>query len=242
MKDVAPHDRPREKLERLGPSALGDNELLALVIGSGSREAGALALANRLLAQLGGLRGLVRADTSELRVVPGIGRARAAQVRAAIELGRRTLAGPADERRQLVSPAEIAAFLLPQFGASLVEQFGVVLLDTKLRVLRIRLVSVGSLDTTVAHPREVFREAAITGAAAVVLFHTHPSGDPRPSPDDLALTERLVHAGAILGITVVDHLILSDRLYFSLRNSEHAQQLGLSAWTRARPVPAAGGE
>jgi DNA repair protein RadC len=92
----------------------------------------------------------------------------------------------------------------------------------------------------VANLREVFREAAIAVAAAVVLFHTHPSGDPHPSPEDLALTERLVHAGAILGIAVVDHLILADRLYFSLRNSEHAQQIGLSAWSRVRPSPVAG--
>jgi DNA repair protein RadC len=238
MKDVAPHDRPREKLERLGPAALGDNELVALVLGSGSRQGGALDLANRLLAQLGGLRALPRAGTTDLRAVRGVGRARAAQVIAAIELGRRTLLRHAAERPQLVTAVQTAAYLLPRYGSNPVEQFGVILLDTKYRVLTLRIVSVGSLDATVVHPREVFREATVAGAAAVVLFHNHPSGDPTPSPDDLALTERLVRAGKILGIAVVDHLILSDQHYVSMMQSGRAAELGLSPEHMVRRLPA----
>jgi DNA repair protein RadC len=223
MKAVAPHDRPREKLERLGVAALGDNELLALVLGSGSRQGDALALANRLLEKAGGLHGFTRIELGALRGVGGIGRARAAQVLAAVELGRRTLVRGIDERPRLNSPRQLAAHLLPLYGAHPVEQFGIVMLDTKHRVIRIKIVSVGSLDTTVVHPREVFREAASAAAAAIVLFHNHPSGDPTPSTDDLVLTTRMVNAGDIMGIEVVDHLILADQRYYSLIESGRMQ-------------------
>ena len=215
MKDVAPHDRPREKLERLGPSALGDNELLALVLASGSRGCDVLDLANAVLEQCGGLHGLTRAAAADLRRIPGVGNTRAAQVLAAVELGRRTLVRTHVDRPRLNTPRQLATYLLPQHGSRPVEQFGIVLLDTKHRLLQVKLVSSGSLDSTVAHPREVFREAIAARAAAIVLFHNHPSGDPRPSPDDVALTIRLVETGLIVGIDVLDHLILADQRYYS---------------------------
>jgi DNA repair protein RadC len=216
MKEVAPHDRPREKLERLGVQGLGDNELLAVVIGSGSRHADALELANRLLERAGGVHGLTRLGMDRLRVVSGVGPARAARIIAAVELGRRTLLRAIAERPQLSTPQELAAYLLVQYGTPDVEQFGVVMLDTKHRIIRVRIVSSGSLDSTIVHPREVFREAASASAAAIVLFHNHPSGDPTPSPDDLQLTMRMVSAGSIMGIDVLDHLILAEQSYFSL--------------------------
>lgn len=215
MKEVAPHDRPREKLERLGASALGDNELLALVLGSGSRAQDVLTLSNVVLKQCGGLHGLTRAAAADLRRIRGVGGARAAQVLAAVELGRRTLVRTPADRPQLNTPRQLASYLLPQHGSRPVEQFGIVLLDTKHRLLQIKLVSTGSLDSTVAHPREVFREAISGRAAAIVLFHNHPSGDPRPSQDDVALTAQLVDAGQVVGIDVLDHLILADQRYYS---------------------------
>ena len=219
MKHLAPYDRPREKLARLGAAALGDNELLAVVLGSGSRDAGALALANQVLTHADGLHGLTRSDVAELQQVAGIGPARAAQVLAAVELGRRTLVrGPA-ARPRLTSPGELARYLLPQYGACAVEQFGLVLLDSKLHILRIKIIAIGSLDTAAAHPREVFREAAVASAAAVVLFHNHPSGDPTPSREDLELTERMLGAGEVMGIQVVDHVILAAHRYFSLQEA-----------------------
>ena len=216
MKIVAPHDRPREKLQRLGAGALGDNELLAIVLGQGHANASALDLANTVLAA-GGLRGLVRSDHDALRRVPGIGAARAAQVLAAIELGRRTLTRLGEARPQLSSPRAVAEYLLPQFGNRPVEQFGVLLLDTKHRVLRASVLSVGTLDASIVHPREVFREATSAGAAGLVVFHNHPSGDPLPSEDDCRLTERLVAAGVLMGIAVLDHVILADEKYYSFR-------------------------
>jgi DNA repair protein RadC len=221
MKGVAPHDRPREKLERLGPTALGDNELLALVLGGGVRGHGALDLANRLLEHAGGVQGFTRLSVTALRRVTGIGRARAAQVIAAIELGRRTLVRDMVERPRFLSPRQMAGYLLPEYGSCAVEQSGIVMLDSKHRVIRIKLLSVGSLDSTIVHPREVFREAAAANAAAIILFHNHPSGDPTPSPDDVVLTVRMVSAGDIMGIDVVDHLILADQTYFSMMESGH---------------------
>lgn len=215
MKTVAPHDRPREKLRRLGLWALGDNELLAVVLGHGQARASALDLANTLLATVGGVHGLVRARQDELEQVRGIGAVRAAQVLAAIELGRRTLTRAARDRVQITSPRVAAELLLPIYGNRPVEQFGVMLLDTKHRVLRTTVLSIGTLDASIVHPREVFREATLAGAAALVLFHNHPSGDPHPSDEDVRLTERLVAAGVLMGINVIDHLILADVGYFS---------------------------
>ena len=223
MKDLEPYDRPREKLERLGVQALGDNELVALVLGSGSREADAFELAKRLIACAGGVHGLTRLGPDRLRHVSGVGSARAARIVAAVELGRRTLMRGLAERPRLTTPRQLAAYLLPQYGGVAVEQFGIVMLDTRHRVIRVRIVSVGSLDSTIVHPREVFREAASASAAAVVLFHNHPSGDPTPSPEDFALTTRMVSAGDIMGIEVIDHVILADQRYFSLAEAGRLQ-------------------
>ena len=219
MKTIAPYDRPREKLQRVGQGALGDNELLAIVLGHGVPRTGALELANAVLHAAGGLHGLARASADELRRVPGIGAARAAQLIAAVELGRRTLLRGRRERVQVASAMDAGRLLVPQFGTKPVEHFGVLLLDTRHQVMRVCLVSIGTLDTSIVHPREVFREATIAGAAAIILFHNHPSGDPRPSGDDVALTLRLMQAGELMGIAVIDHLILVERGFHSLREA-----------------------
>jgi DNA repair protein RadC len=219
MKTLSLHDRPREKLLRLGAAGLGDNELVAIVVGSGSRRANALSVANDILEAAGGLHGIPRVNVDDLRRVAGMGTAKASQVLAAIELGRRTLLRCPPARLQFVTPREVAAYLLPQFGVRQVEQFGVMMLDTKHRLLRTSVVSVGTLDSSPAHPREIFREATSACAAAVVLFHNHPSGDPTPSRDDVDLTRRLVQAGEIMGIDVIDHMILADTRYFSFREA-----------------------
>jgi DNA repair protein RadC len=220
MKGIAAHDRPRERLDRIGVAALGDHELLALVLGHGNGSQSAVDLASALLESAGGLHGLARASPDELQRIGGIGAARAAQVLAAVELGRRTLSRVPRERLQLLNAREVAAYLMPQFGSCRVEQFGVLILDAKHRVLKARLLSVGSLDASLVHPREVFRAAVLGGAAAVVLFHNHPSGDPTPSRDDCELTRRLIAAGELMGIDVLDHIILADTRYVSLREAE----------------------
>ena len=217
MKAVAPHDRPREKLQRLGAAALGDNELLAIVLGHGRSRASALDMANAVLETSDGAHGLVRTRYDDLCAIPGIGDARAAQILAAVELGRRTLTRPLRERVQIVNARAAAELLLPQYGSRPVEQFGIVLLDTKHRVIRTVVLSVGTVDASIVHPREVFGAAAAAGAAALVLFHNHPSGDPRPSPDDVELTRLLAAAGVLMGIDVIDHVILADVRYYSFK-------------------------
>jgi DNA repair protein RadC len=219
MKSVAAHDRPREKLQRVGATALGDNELLAVVFGHGRANASALDLANAVLTAVAGLDRLARARYDELRRIPGIGAARAAQIVAAVELGRRTLTRVGRERIQITSPRVLAEMLLPQYGSRAVEQFGVVLLDTKHRVMKTTIVASGTLNSTVVEPRDVFREALVAGAAAVVAFHNHPSGDPTPSPEDEELTKRLTAAGILMGIDVIDHVILGDMRYSSFRET-----------------------
>jgi DNA repair protein RadC len=219
MKNLAPHDRPREKLARLGPAALGDNELLAVVVGTGSRRRSALEVANELLGAVGGVQAITRVGHDTLRRIPGVGPARAARILAAIEVGRRTLLRASPARPQCATPRDAARYLLPEFGAGPVEQFGLLLLDTRHRVLRTKILSMGTLDTSLVHPREVFREAVAAGASVLVLFHNHPSGDPYPSTDDEALTRRMVAAGELMGIEIVDHLILADTRYYSFKEA-----------------------
>lgn len=218
MKDVAPSDRPREKLQRLGAGALGDNELLAALVGHGTPTSGALALANRILAESQGLGGLSRWSPDELAHVPGIGLALAARILAGIELGRRTVAaGNRPRLPRFSAPGELGRYLVPRFGGGSVERLGVALLDTRCRLIRAQIVAVGSLNTSGVEPREVFRDAIAAGAAALAVFHNHPSGDPSPSRDDVQMTRRLAQAGMVLGIELVDHVILTDAAYFSLR-------------------------
>jgi DNA repair protein RadC len=219
MKDLVEDDRPREKLARHGVAALGDNELLAVLMGHGTRGLSALALANRLLALAGGVHGLTRLHHAELARVQGLGPAQAGRVQAAIELGRRTLLTAARERPKFAHPRDAARYLLPLYGSHPVERFGVVMLDVKNRLVRTRLLSIGTLDASIAHPREVFREALLAGAAGVIVFHNHPSGDATPSPEDVDLTRRLLQAGEVVGVHLVDHVILADTQYCSMKES-----------------------
>lgn len=223
MRHIDARDRPREKLARAGTSALGDHELLAVVLGAGTRSHNSLALAHAVLARTGGLHGAVSASPDELCAIPGVGPARAAQIVAALELGRRTLLRDPSDRAQLRTPREVAAHLLPEYGARPVEQFGIVLLDTKHRLLKTLVLTVGTIDRSVVHPREVFREAAAARAAGIVLFHNHPSSDPTPSGDDILLTRRMVEAGTLMGIEILDHLILTATRYCSLRETGHLE-------------------
>jgi DNA repair protein RadC len=217
MKDLSPDDRPREKLRRHGAAALGDNELIALVLGSGRQRVDALGVANEVLRARGGLRGLARSTCDDLTSIAGVGPAKAVQLLAALEAGRRTLTCAPSVRLPLRSPRAAAEYLLPTFGTRSTEHFGVVLLDSKFRVLRTTIIAVGTLNTAAVEPREVFREAIIGSAAAIVVFHNHPSGDPTPSHDDEELTRRLRAAGTLMGVDLVDHIVLGDARYCSLK-------------------------
>ncbi len=218
MRDLEARDRPREKLEASGAATLGDNELIALLVGHGRAGENALALANAVLGVVGTVHGLTRIDRRQLLRVSGVGPVVAARILAGVELGRRTLVREAPVREQFLTAAQVAAYLLPRYGAHPEERFGVMTLDVRRRLLHSAIVSVGALTASAAQPRAIFREAALVNAAAVLVFHNHPSGDPQPSATDVVLTQRLVEAGDLLDIPVVDHLILADNRYCSMRS------------------------
>lgn len=216
LQALEPAERPRERLSRLGAAALSNRELLALLMGSGTRRASVLELADALLAA--GLHELARRSLADLERRPGLGRAKATRVLAALELGARVASEAGASPPQLGSAAEVARYLLPRYGTRPVETFGLLALDVRRRLRHEAVVSVGCLTASLVHPREVFQEAIAGRAAAVVVFHNHPSGDPEPSAEDLALTRRLASAGALLGIELLDHLVLGAARYVSLRD------------------------
>jgi DNA repair protein RadC len=219
MKLVAPHDRPREKLARAGVSALGDNELVAILLGTGTVGRSALTVAQDVLDVAGGVSGLPQLGLDDLLRVSGVGHPRAARLLAAVELGRRAVTHTGHERLRFKSPSDIGRYLLPLYGGFREERFGIVMLDSKLQLIRSVTLSIGTVDSSIAHPRDIFRVAALASAYCVALFHNHPSGDPSPSRDDAELTARLVAAGDLMGIEVVDHVILGAGRWFSFRDA-----------------------
>ncbi len=217
LRDLPASEKPRERLSHHGAGALSDSELLAILLRVGGNGENVLALAQRLLAQLGGLPGLARASLSELEAVKGIGLAKAAQIKAALELGRRLLIAAPDARPQIKSPADAANLLLADMGFLEQEQMRVLLLDTKHRVLDAPTIYVGSLNTSVIRIAELFREAVKQRCAAIIVAHNHPSGDTSPSPEDISVTQQIVSAGKLLDIEVLDHLIIGQQRFLSLR-------------------------
>jgi DNA repair protein RadC len=216
MRDIPPEDRPRERLARHGAGALSNRELVALLLGTGSPSSSAVEVAERLLGR--GLRGLASRSLVDLEGEDGLGRAKATRVLAALELGARLASESRSGAPLFRSPAETAAYLLPRYASRPVETFGLLALDVRRRLRHEAVVSVGCLTSSLVHPREVFQEAVVARAAALVLFHNHPSGDPEPSPEDVALTRRLASAGTLMGIEVLDHVVLGAGRFVSLKD------------------------
>jgi DNA repair protein RadC len=213
--DLPPEERPRERLARHGAGALSNRELLALVVGTGARRSSALMVAEDLLRT--GLRGLAGRSLPELERERGLGRAKATRVLAALELGARLASEGRIGSPSFRTAEATARYLLPRYGVRPVETFGLLALDVRQRLKREVVISVGCLTSSLVHPREVFQEAVVSRAAALVLFHNHPSGDPEPSGEDVSLTRRLVSAGSLMGIEVLDHLILGAGRFVSLK-------------------------
>lgn len=213
-------DRPRERLDTLGPGPLADAELVALVLRTGGQHRDAWDLGRTILETNGGLAGLEAAPTAELQGISGLGPAKLASLRAAIELGRRWVALPLERGMPLRGPADVQRALESRLRGLHRECFHVILLDGRHRLLSSEEISMGTLTASLVHPREVFRQAIRSAAAAILLVHNHPSGDPSPSAEDRAVTARLQTAGALLGIAVVDHVIVAEEGYFSFRESD----------------------
>lgn len=217
MRDFAGDERPRERLLRHGPDILSDAELIAIILGSGTVGENVVDLARRILEDRGGLAGLVRADAALLQQTRGLGPAKASQLAAAVELGRRARAIEPDARPLLTSPEAVFAFLGARLLGRTKEQLYVVSLDTRGRLLGSPAPSNGSVNSVTVRPAEVFREPMLLEATSVILVHNHPSGDARPSPQDVAITKTLIAAGELLDITVLDHVIVGLNTFVSMQ-------------------------
>jgi len=216
-------ERPRERLRDAGPDSLSNGELLAILLRTGSVRENVLQQAGRLLTTWGGLTGLARAGFAELCREHGMGEAKACQVQAALELGRRLAVSlSAEERPQISSPEQVAALVQTEMGLLAQESLRVVLLNTKNHVIAIREVYKGSVNSAQVRVGEVFREAIRENCPSIIVIHNHPSGDPTPSPDDIAVTRDLIAAGDLLEIEVLDHLVIAGGRFVSMKG----QRLG----------------
>jgi DNA repair protein RadC len=216
--DLPLNERPRERLLKLGSEALSAQEVLSLILGRGIKGESVMVTSHKLLIRFGSLKGVANASVEELTQTKGIGPAKAAQLKAALEFSKR-LEAEANEKIKpmLKSPEDVVAEVRSRLKGKKKEHFLVLCLDTRNRLINCRPVSVGSLDTSIVHPREVFREAVSSCAASVIFAHNHPSGDPEPSKEDVELTKRLAKAGEIMGIDVLDHIIVCDKNHISMK-------------------------
>jgi DNA repair protein RadC len=222
IRDLPSGDRPRERLRDYGPAALSNQELLAILLRTGAAKESALAMASRLLAQREGLVGLAQTGFAELCAQRGLGEAKAAQVQAALELGKRLVATQPQERAQIRTPEDVANLLQGEMGLLAQEHLRVLLLNTRNQVLASSEVYRGNVHTAVVRIGELFREALRHNAPAIVLVHNHPSGDPTPSPEDIAMTKQAIAAGELLDVEVLDHVVLAQGRFASMKNLKAA--------------------
>jgi DNA repair protein RadC len=218
VRDLPKPERPRERLLKFGPEVLSTQEILALVLSRGVSGESVLSIAQRLLSRFQNLPGIGQASIEELKTIKGIGNAKACQLKAALELARRLESYPDSEPATITTARDVAAVVKAQLKGKKREHFLAVLLNSRNQVIRTAEISSGSLNATVVHPREVFEEALAAHAASVIFVHNHPSGDTDASDDDIKLTRRLVEAGKIMGVEVLDHIIVSDRSEASMKS------------------------
>jgi DNA repair protein RadC len=215
--DLALDERPRERLIAYGAGVLSKAELLAILLRVGVNGKNAVQLGQEILSELGGLPGIQRATISEMCEVKGLGVAKAAQIKAAIELGSRLAREQSDEQGPISAPADAAALVQLEMQGLTQENLKVILLDTRNRLIKVHPVYVGSLNLSLVRTAEVFKEAIQKNAASLILVHNHPSGDPTPSPEDVALTRTVVQAGKLLDIEVLDHLVIGYGKFVSMK-------------------------
>jgi len=217
VRDLPRQERPRERLQKFGPEALSAQELLALVIGRGIPKKSVMSIAQELLVRFGNVRAISHATIEELSQIKGIGFAKAAQLKACFELGKREELEPELKNFNIKDPESVVKAIWASIKDKAKEHFKLILLNPRNKIIGISTISIGTLNASLVHPREVFKDAIMHSAASVVLAHNHPSGDPEPSEDDLTITKRLIEAGKILGIEVIDHIIIGKNNFCSFK-------------------------
>ena len=217
VRDFPRQERPREKLQKFGPEALSAQELLALVIGRGIPKKSVMSIAQELLVRFGNVRAISQATIEELSQIKVIGLAKAAQIKACFELGKREELEPEQKNFDIKDPEAVVKAIRASIQDKAKEHLKLILLNPRNKIIGISTISIGTLNASLVHPREVFKDAIAHSAASVVLAHNHPSGDPEPSEDDIEITKKLVESGKILGIEVIDHIIIGKNDYYSFK-------------------------
>lgn len=217
IKELPEEERPRERLARHGAAILSNAELLAILLRTGTKNESAISLAHRILIQEQGLRYLVDSNVEQLSSINGIGQAKASQIKAALELGKRLAAFELGVDKPVKCPQDVADLLMEEMRYLKKEHMKLVLLNIKCNLISVEEVSVGSLNASIVHPREVFNPAIKKSSASIIMVHNHPSGDPTPSSEDAAITSRINEAGKLIGIELVDHIIIGDGKYISMK-------------------------
>ena len=221
IKELPESERPREKLLEYGAKTLSNSELLSILIRIGSREFSALDLSHRLLRTIPeGVASLGESSVEEITQIKGIGECKAAQILAAVELGRRVVLESTKDKKKITSPLDVVDFFMMDLCKLKREHFKITMLDTKNNIIGVEEISIGNLNSSIVHPREVFKQAIKRSSSSIILVHNHPSGDPTPSKEDINITKRLVECGDLLGIRVLDHIIIGDNKHASLKEMD----------------------
>ena len=220
VKDLPKNERPREKLLRYGANQLSNSELLAVILRTVTKDENILNLCDKLISHFGGINGLLNPSIEELKGIKGIGEAKATQIMALAELSSRFNSFKSGEEYAISCPKDVAFYMMKEMNTYKKEYFKLIMLNTKNIIISVKDVSIGNLNSSIVHPREVFVEAIKMSSASVILCHNHPSGDPTPSKEDIAVTKRLKECGTLLGIEVLDHIIIGRKKYISLKEEE----------------------
>lgn len=220
IKEMPEDERPREKLIKYGAESLSDAELLALIIRIGNKKRTAVELSQDIYNQFGGLKSLNYLTIKQMKEINGIGTVKAVQIRALVELSKRMASLNREDREVVKTPADVVKLLMQELRYLTQEVFKIILLDIKNQIISMPVISKGGLSSSIVHPREVFKEAIKHSSAAIILVHNHPSGVPEPSRDDINITMKLVNAGKIIGIDVLDHIIIGDGIFVSMKEKE----------------------